>query len=97
MSLVKSLIQGISNAPAATAVLKKYVSMPIDLSSFTRCCSYSNQSRFKSVSVFGVRAGVGSAITRGRVLCFACAGGMKRSIEGKQLEIFEKVVKRKIV
>jgi len=76
---------------------KKSVSMTIYLSSFIRCCSYSNQSRFKSVSVFGVRAEVGSAITRGRVLCFACVGGMKRRIEGKQLERFEKVVKRKIV
>jgi hypothetical protein len=40
---------------------------------------------------------VSSAITRGRVLCFACAGGMKRRIEEKQLGSFEKVVKRKMV
>lgn len=76
---------------------KKSVSMTVYLSSFIRCCSYSNQSRFKSVSVFGVRAGVSSAITRGRVLCFACAEGMKRRIEGKQLGRFEKVVKRRTV
>jgi hypothetical protein len=40
---------------------------------------------------------VGSAITRGRVLCFACAGGMKRRIEGNQLGRFEKVVKKKML